>query len=48
MPEKRVINLPWSEKNWTPEEQREIDEYDKNHIDHPEFYPDYYEEEEDK
>ncbi|MEG0961173.1 MAG: hypothetical protein RSE60_08810, partial [Erysipelotrichaceae bacterium] len=27
----------------SPETQKEIDEYEKTHTDHPEFYPDYYE-----
>ncbi|MEG0958636.1 MAG: hypothetical protein RSC93_07825 [Erysipelotrichaceae bacterium] len=49
MPEKRVINLPWSEKKWTSEEQREVDEYEKTHTYHPEFYAEYEKkEEEDK
>ncbi|MEG2640839.1 MAG: hypothetical protein RSA18_05025 [Bacilli bacterium] len=38
---KREINLPWSNEPITPEEQKEIDEYEKTHTYHPEYYAEY-------
>lgn len=39
--QERTIKLPWSDDPFTEEEQRELDEYEKTHTYHPEFYMEY-------
>ncbi|MEG0847731.1 MAG: hypothetical protein RSF92_11265 [Niameybacter sp.] len=37
--EKIEVYIPWRDEPVSEEVQKEFEEFDKNHIDHPEFYP---------